>query len=89
MREQTFDNQAVVRRPSLMTSQGELICWTDGKWIYEGSLLIGIHRYFFSSSELFIQAKERGREQCENTTQYRHMKMFLGDLLGIILPLMS
>lgn len=91
MREQTFDNQAVVRIPSLMTSQGELICWTDRKWIYEGSLLIGIHRYFwfFFSSELFIQAKERGREQCENTTQYRHIKMFLGDLLGIILHLMS
>lgn len=42
-----FDNQAVVRRLSLITSQGELICWTDGKWIYEGSLHISIHRYFF------------------------------------------
>lgn len=87
--EQTFDNQAVVRRLSLMTSQGELICWSDGKWIYEGSLHIGIHRYFFFSSELFIQSKERGRERCENTAQYRHVKMFLGDLLGIILPLIS
>lgn len=87
-REQTFDNQAVVRRLSLMTSQGELICWTDGKWIYEGSLHVGIHRCFFSS-ELFSQSKERGREWCENTAQYRHIKMFLGELLGIILPLMS
>lgn len=80
MREVTFDSEVVVRR-LLVASQGGLISSTDRKWIYEGSLGIHLHSCVVFFSYLFIQSKERGREQCENTAWYRHGKMFVRDLI--------